>query len=499
MKLAMWRVAAAGLIVGALATGCGWNASDLFADGGGGDFLVTGRTLSHFEAVQVDPRSEDSAGPLFVKSADLDGDGRLDLVTAWAQSQPVQIHLQRVGDDGEVAFQTTTLAGNIPVTMTADLAVADLDGDDRPDVILMAKSRNLDDAAQATLDGAIIVFFGPEDAAALTDPLQWQEVLLTTTALTGAGSLDPTDPETGGYTAMDVGDVDLDGDPDIVAALNSEAEEDEEEASGRVELFSNPGVARARRGGEWARFRHTGTGELSLEVRQSTVKDVMLLDVDRDGDLDVVLTRPDAASLNVRWLSNPVIRFEGFPAEWATNTIGQVATSADALASGDLDGDGITDVIVRSNAGRVIQWFRGPRTPSISRNVPWQVYTLAEFRERTPQGMTVADVDLDGRPEVIIAAEGGIAYFEPGDSAFEQWRERLVVDDLAGEGNPDAPPTTDPLVEPSDVAGATLTRSIHAADLDGDGAVDFIATLDRSGLSGLTNDALVWFRSTLNP
>ena len=47
------------------------------------DFLATGRTLSFFSAIQVDPRSEDSAGPQFVVAADLDSDGLLDLVSAW--------------------------------------------------------------------------------------------------------------------------------------------------------------------------------------------------------------------------------------------------------------------------------------------------------------------------------------------------------------------------------------------------------------------------------
>ena len=38
----------------------------------GDDFLATGRTLSFFQAVQVDPQSEDSAGPQFVVAEDID-------------------------------------------------------------------------------------------------------------------------------------------------------------------------------------------------------------------------------------------------------------------------------------------------------------------------------------------------------------------------------------------------------------------------------------------
>ena len=36
---------------------------------------------------------------------------------------------------------------------------------------------------------------------------------------------------------------------------------------------------------------------------------------------------------------------------------------------------------------------------------------------------------------------------------------------------------------------------ILPVDLNSDGAEDLVVPLDRSGLSGLTNDALVWFEN----
>ena len=117
---ATYRITAAvTILLTATLVGCRVDYGDVADGGGGGDFLTTGRTLSFFDVHQVDPRSEDSAGPQFVVAADLNQDGLMDLVSAWNQSQPVQIHLQYRTTAGGIYFETTTLAGNIPVVAVA--------------------------------------------------------------------------------------------------------------------------------------------------------------------------------------------------------------------------------------------------------------------------------------------------------------------------------------------------------------------------------------------
>ena len=124
---AIVAVSAIGLFIG-----CRGNyGASVAPSGNSDDFLGTGRTLSFFTAIQVDPQSEDSAGPQFVAAADLDSDGFIDLVSAWNQSQPVQIHLQRRDTIGNISFETVTLAGNIPVVSVAGLTIADFDQDAR--------------------------------------------------------------------------------------------------------------------------------------------------------------------------------------------------------------------------------------------------------------------------------------------------------------------------------------------------------------------------------
>jgi len=493
--------------------------SDIAA--GGSDFLATGRTLSFFTAIQVDPQSEDSAGPQFVVDADINDDGLLDLVSAWNQSQPVQIHFQQRNRAGEISFETITLAGNIPVVRVAGLGVADFDLDGAPDIAVLVKQSGLAEAgcleAQSPVAGGyagvVIVYLAPSAAAATNQALAWRETPIGSSLLAGLTKGNPGPPEEEGFTSMAMGDLDVDGDVDIVVAWIGACGGDPE-----ILTFTNGGPG-AVRDGSWSVAAIADPFPKGPLVQDEggldpvRVKDVALGDVDDDGDLDVIATYPDAGSLNIRWYRNPVVDiaddYHVSTTEWQTGVVGQVSPKADfedlggadIIRVSDVDGDGLLDVVVRSSGGRVIQWLKGPgiqATTAPLPNIPWRVYTLAEFTERTPEGLAVGDLNLDGQPEVIAAASGGLLFFDSqsAPSVFEQWTEQLIVDDIAPGQPGESPATTDPNVASAEIAGTTFINSILVVDLDGDGANDLVATFDRSGLSGLSNDALVWFRNT---
>ena len=436
----------------------------------GDDFLDTGKTSSFFTAIQVDPRSEDSAGPAFVASADLNGDGLNDLVSAWNQSQPVQVHLQGRNSFGDAIFETITLAGSIPAVAVAGLEVADFDGDGRQDIAVLVKESLLEGAAcldaeqsEGGLRGIILLYMGPTDSTQANQALAWEEIPVDVSFLSGSGTLADV-PEEGGFTGIAVGDIDGDSDSDLIVAWNSACGGGGQD----VVIFTNNGPSKVR-DGLW-----TAQTVSDTTPKGTAIKDVALADVDRDGDLDVVATFPNAPTMNVRWYRNPTIDipddFHIVDGLWQVGLVGQIATGADVLDIGDIDRDGITDVVVRSSGGGVIQWLRGPAGPTTAplRAIPWQVYTLAEFTDRVPEAIALGDLDGDGQLELVASAGGGLAWFDAlaAPTVYDQWIEQLIVDDQADGLTDNTPATTDPGVDPSEITGGgTAIGSIQVVDL----------------------------------
>lgn len=482
-----------------------------YIPGAGGGSLVVGRTFGNFFTIQVDPQSEDSSGPQFVVAEDLDDDGLVDLVSAWNQSEPVQVHFQRRNGRNELGFETVTLAGSVPVVSVAGLSVADFDADGHLDIAVLVKQSLLDapgcldnaSPIDAALSGAIILYMGPDDPELANRALAWAEIPIGVARLAGAGS-GAGAPEEGGYTHLSAGDIDVDGDMDLIAAWNGGC------GGPEVIVFLNEGPARVR-DGTWV--ANTIPDSLAF-TRGSRIKTAALADIDGDGDLDIVATLPDATSANVRWYRNPVRDvvddYHISDGTWQTGIVGHLKPRAgfDALGSadvarvGDIDGDGLVDVVVRSSGGGVIQWFKRPAGPTTAplRHLPWQIYTIAEYTDRTPESIALGDLDNDGQIELVASAEGGLSRFDAtsGAGVYDQWIETLLVDERPEEESAAVPQTTDPNLEPvqESLVVTTLMNSILVVDLDEDGNNDLIVPFDRSGLSGLTSDLIVWFRNT---
>jgi FG-GAP-like repeat len=337
-------------------------------------------------------------GPGSLALADLNRDGRLDLVVANDESGDVTVLL----GDGKGGFSAAPgspfPAGKSP----NDIAIADFDGDGKPDLafpnhdtshvtILLGDGRGRfkpvsaspvavrsnphpHGIAAADFDGDGHVDFAVES---------WVNDQIEVIFGTGAGRF-----RTRGqlfavghmpYQKLRAGDVNGDGAPDIVTT-NFEG--------GNVTVLLGDG-----RGGfgeaPGSPFR-AGEAPFSLA----------LADVDRDGHLDLVVSNfcgragdasHDAVNVLVGDGTGGFRSMKGSPFATGANPV--------RVAFGDVNGDGWPDIVTANASGGDVTVLLGDGHGSLRPGV-----RRASGRE--PHSVAVADVDGDGRAEIFVANHG---------------------------------------------------------------------------------------------
>ncbi len=368
------------------------------------------RAFSPAAAYPVGASGSGAAGLL---AADLDGDGRLDLltvVTTWNAAALASDVVVLLGDgDGRFAHA----AGRPIEPFFLPSAIADLDGDGHLDLIGRGGvlDQNTVDVIRARGDGTF------------------------TDAVTYAAGHSPQ--------RAAVADLDGDGAPDLVAP------------DSRVDLFGpNGGGAVYTLGGIG-----DGTFQPAVSVyRANSPVDVALGDLDGDGRADLVVSDQGLYGLfeDVSGSAIVVLPGAGDGSYPTAHEFPRPATSYDRVALGDLDGDGRLDVVA-------LAYVEGPRRSDGWGNGPGG-YNLVALRGDGTGALTesalaplpfgadgedlaLADFDGDGHLDAAVAA-GRVSVFRGrGDGTFD-------------------PPLS------YAVAGAGW---IATGDFDGDGRVDIAA------------------------
>ena len=508
--------------------------------------LPAEETRSFFTAFQIDPVSEDTAGPKFVISADIDQDGLLDLVSAWNQSQPVQLHLQRRDDDDNITFRTITLGGTTPIAIVAGIEVGQIDGDGWLDIVVLVKATafgafcpTIPPSEVSKLEGEIMVFFSPGAADQIPDGDRW-----TTMTLVNAFVQDrwihnhfpgkeektvdesKTAPEWSGFTALVVADFDGQPGDDIVVALNPASckELGQDPPLNTVDLWVNPGPALVTNPAAWGAAPPTGlSGGVPVAIMSDApqVKDLAAVDIDGDGDLDIVGTWTNSLSQNIVWARNPLIAHEPGGPDGAAAVVAGTVPGTDICVggvnddgvcfNGDIDCLGVPDGTCAGGA------CVGGASPGAActdstacTGIPdgtclfgrwrhfateWQLRPVGQV-DTHADILAIGDMDLDGFDDIIVRST---------DGQIVQWFRRpnpLVVE-------PEFPPN-DPMPDRFNFPWPVFTLTeftsqepvaIAIGDLTGDDRVEVVISVE-GGIfwyDGTVGDSVFdpWFPTTI--
>ena len=315
-----------------------------------------------------------SRGADGVRSADTNGDGLADLVAGWEQGGLTRVYIASRG-----TWHGVTVGKSPDVE---DAVFFDADGDGALDVVTATEGASR----------KLLVHWAPPRAR-YTREDEWK-----TETLFADG--------TQWMFAVPM-DVDRKRGLDLVIGGKNERA-----GIGWLERPAQPRNAR-----DWTFHRVSDVGwTMSLVTH----------DMNRDGRADILLSDRRGTLAGVRWLEHPGFDSRELTAPWTNHWVGARGREAMLLDAADLDGDGVVEIVVPHYLAddyrlSIFRMERAARAGEMWTEYPIAYPAIAGL----PKAAAVGDIDLDGRPDIVLSAEQargerrGIVWLRYRDSPFD--------------------------------------------------------------------------------
>jgi len=389
-----------------------------------------GRRGSPWTRHTIDNSSRGADG---VRLSDVNGDGLADVTTGWEEGGITRVYLHPGHEKAGEPWPAVTVGQTKSVE---DAVFADLDADGRYDVVSSCEGKTR----------TIFIHWAPGRDRDYLDPAGWKT--------------EPLSASEGRMMWMFVVPTQMDGRGGIDLVAGSKGD------GGQIGWFQSPDDPRRLDQWKWH-----AVGEAGWIMSLRTV------DMDGDGNLDVLTTDRKGGIRGCRWLENPgSLASEPAVGPWRNHFVGGRDHEVMFMTPADLDGDGGDELLMATKDDGVV-WFRRPAGTL----GPWKKHSVAlPENVGTGKGVAVGDVDLDGRPDVVFSCENA-----DGSKSGVMW--------LSYPQKPE-----DDVWTPHEISGPEGIKfdRLEMLDVDGDGDLDVMTCEEREPIGdGRQGLGVFWYEN----
>ncbi len=306
--------------------------------------------------VDIPGAFSNTADPLWVQAADIDGDGKLDIIVGDRGSGTVLIY-RNISTPGSLT--AASFAPPVSFSVGADprgFHIADLDGDGRPDIVVAGLGANVVTILQN----------------------------VGTPGNLNAGTFARYDLPTG-LQPVDIAIADFNGDgrPDLAVLLNG---------GSQVQVFRNVSVPGSGASGWFV-------PDVSMPTPTSG-NGITAADLDGDGKPDLAVATSIGMAVSVYRNTSTTANFPGcsFDPRVDNGTIGW----SHNVEVADLNGDQKPDLIADGELANFMRVFQNQCTPGTPFN-SGSFFPQVDFATGyNAWGVAVGDLDGDGRPDIVL-------------------------------------------------------------------------------------------------
>mgnify|MGYP001592733564 CR=1 FL=1 len=378
-----------------------------------------------------------------VKLADVNRDGFLDVTTGWEEKGLTRVYLNPGPQKAKEKWLSVTV-GQTP--SVEDAVFVDLDDDGAVDVVSCCEGGSQ----------SMFVHWAPKNKDEYLQESKWRSQVI---------------PVSKGMTRwMFCIPMQVDGrfGVDLVAGSK--------EPNARIGWFEAPENSRDLQAYKWHTISPAGW-----------IMSLQSVDMDGDGDLDILTSDRKGPMRACRWLENPgpgsvsrasSPRSEGetpSTREWPNHFMGCRDKEVMFLTLADIDEDGLQDVLAAVNANKVGQIVILRRLDA--KGQQWKEYFIPYPEQAgTAKAVAVGDIDADGVKDIVFSCENA-----KGPKTGVMWlsRRKGVFD---GDW------------QAHDISGPKGIKYdlVELLDLDGDGDLDVLACEEQEGGKGL---GVFWYEN----